>query len=68
MLLFAAAIASSTVTQAVPDRQGRATVRIIRADPIKFAEIERLRPELLRSTIIRTRDGKPEAARLLEYQ
>lgn len=70
MLLFlAAAIATaSPVSPAVPDRQARATVRIFRAEPIRFQEIERQQPDQLRSTVVRTREGKPEPARLLEYQ
>ena len=67
MLLFTAAIAA-TVSPVSPDRQARATVRILRVEPVHFKEIERQRPELLRSTIVRNRDGRVEAARLLEYQ
>ena len=66
MLLLAAALAAST-TQAVPDRQAQATVRIIRVEPVRFAEIERERPKALRSTDIRSPDGRTEPARLLEY-
>ena len=69
MLLLAAAIATaSTVSQAVPDRQARATVRIMRAEPVRFLEIERRQPGLLRSTLVGTREGTPQPARLLEYQ
>jgi len=69
MLLLAAAIATAApVSQATPDRQARATVRIVRVEPVRFQEIERRQPSLLRSTYVRTRDGGPEAARLLEYQ
>ena len=67
MLLIAAVIAT-TATPAVPDRQARASVRIVRVEPLRFAEIERLQPNLLRDAIIRTRDGRIEPARLLEYQ
>ena len=69
MLLLAAAIVTAATTgQAVPDRQARATVRILRVEPVRFQEIESQQPELLRSTVVRNRDGKPEPARLLEYQ
>jgi hypothetical protein len=69
MLLLATAIATaSTVSPAAPDRQARATVRILRVEPIRFQEIERERPELLRSTNLRTQDGRTEPARLIEYQ
>ena len=67
MLLLATIIAASA-TPILPDRQARATVRIVRAEPVNFAEIERQRPELLRSTVLRTANGTPEPARLLEYQ
>jgi hypothetical protein len=68
LLLAAAIVTASTVGQAVPDRQARATVRILRVEPIHFQEIERDRPKLLRSTNLRTNDGKTEPARLIEYQ
>lgn len=67
MLLLAAAIAASA-TQAVPDRQARATVRIVRVEPVRFAEMEQQEPQRLRDAVIRTRDGRTEPARLLEYQ
>ena len=67
MLLLAAAIAVST-TQALPDRQARATVRIVRVEPVRFAEIERQRPNELRSTVVQSSTGRPEPARLFEYQ
>lgn len=67
MLLFAAAIAASTMPT-VPDRQARATVRIVRVEPVRFAEIEQQRPQDLRSAVIRSSDGRTETARLLEYQ
>jgi hypothetical protein len=66
--LAAALLIAPSATTAAPDRQARATVRIIRVEPILFQEIERRRPSLLRSTYVRTRDGNPEPARLLEYQ
>jgi hypothetical protein len=69
MLLLAAAIlAVPTIAPATPQRQATASVRILRVQPIHFQEIERQQPGLLRSTSIRARDGRPEPARLLEYQ
>ena len=68
LFLAAALLAAPSATSAAPDRQAKATVRIVRVEPVKFQEIERQRPALLRSTTLRTRDGKPEPARLLEYQ
>ena len=67
MLLLAAALAAST-TQAIPDRPARATVRIVRTQPVHFAEIERQRPQDLRQSVVRAADGKREPARLFEYQ
>ena len=70
MLLIATAaiLAAPNATQAVPERQARATVRIIRVEPIRFQEIERRQPEMLRQSLIKSQDGKSEPARLLEYQ
>ena len=67
MLLIAAAIAV-TATPVAPARQARATVRIVRVEPVRFAEVERQRPQDLRSTVVRSSDGRTEPARLLEYQ
>ena len=68
LLLAAALLTAPSATSVAPERQAKATVRILRVEPVKFQEIERLRPDLLRSTVVRTREGKPEPARLLEYQ
>ena len=35
---------------------------------LRFAEIERANPGLLRSTYVKDRDGRREHARLIEYQ
>jgi hypothetical protein len=67
MLLIATSLAANAL-QAVPERQAQATVRIIRAEPVRFEEVEKQRPNELRTTVIRTRDGKTEPARLLEFQ
>ena len=68
LLLTAAILAAPTAITAVPDQQAKATVRILRAEPIKFQDIERQRPQALRSTVVHSRDGRSEPARLLEYQ
>lgn len=68
LLLVAAILSAPTVTRASPERQATATVRILRIEPIRFEEIERQQPGLLRSAMVRTRDGRPEPARLLEFQ
>ena len=71
-MLFAAAIAIATAAMpaqpAAPRRQATATVRIVRAQPLNFAEIERSQPKTLRSSVIRGRDGQRETARLVEFQ
>ena len=43
-------------------------LRIVRVEPVRFAEIEQQQPQLLRDTVIQTRDGGTKPARLLEYQ
>ena len=53
---------------AAPVRQAIATVTILRAEPLRFAEIERERPELLRDTVVRRPDGSVEQFRLVEFQ
>lgn len=69
MLLLAATILTApAVSPIAPQRQATATVRIVRAEPVRFQDIERQAPSLLRSTVVRTRDGRTEPARLLEYQ
>jgi hypothetical protein len=71
-MLLAAAIAVATAAvpaePAKPRRQATATVRIVRAHTLRFAEIERSQPKLLRSSVIRGRDGQPQAARLVEFE
>ena len=71
-MLIAVAIAAATAAappqQAAPRRQATATVRIFRADPLRFAEIERKQPAALRSTVVRDHDGQRESVRLFEYQ
>jgi len=71
-MLFAAAIAVATAAMpaqpAAPRRQATATVRIVRAQPLNFADIERSQPKTLRSSVIRGRDGQRETARLVEFQ
>jgi len=71
-MLLAAAIALATAAvpaQSVESRrQATATVRIVRAQPLNFAELERSQPKSLRPTVIRGRDGQPESIRLVEFQ
>ena len=49
-------------------RQAQATVTIVRAETVRFTEIEKSRPWLLRATVIRSRDGSTEPAKLVEFE
>jgi hypothetical protein len=52
----------------VAERQAIAMVRILPAAQIRFAEIEKNAPEMLRNSRIRTADGSNQPARLVEFQ
>lgn len=67
MLLFAAALSAAVTTPAEPRRQAKASVRIVRAEPHRFSEIERDDPGRLRSITLRTPDGSVEQVRVVEY-
>jgi hypothetical protein len=51
-----------------PVRQATATVTILRAEPLRFTDIEREQPQLLRETLVRGSDGSAEKLRLVEFQ
>ena len=71
MFLVAVTVATLVALPAAdkgPSRQARATVRIVRAEPLHFAELEREQPNELRVSLIRSRDGTREPIRLYEYQ
>jgi hypothetical protein len=53
---------------AVPVRQARATVTILSAAKLRFADIEREQPQSLRETIVRSADGSVEVLKLIEFQ
>jgi hypothetical protein len=53
---------------AVPVRQARATVTILSAATLRFADIEREQPETLRETVVRAADGSVEVLKLVEFQ
>ena len=65
---LAAATAAIPASDRGPSRQATATVRIIRAKPLHFADIERQEPGALRVSLTRPRDGTREPVRLYEYQ
>jgi hypothetical protein len=78
MVIFASlALASATLAvplervepqAAVPVRQARATVTILSAAKLRFADIEREQPKSLRETVVRAADGSVEVLRLVEFQ
>ncbi len=51
-----------------PERQAQATVTILPAARLRFSEIEREQPKLLRETVIRAADGSTQRAKLVEFQ
>jgi hypothetical protein len=53
---------------AVPERQARATVTILSAAKLRFADIERDQPKSLRETAVRGADGSIEVLKLVEFQ
>jgi hypothetical protein len=53
---------------AAPVRQARATVTILSAAPLRFSEIERERPHLLRQSVVRSADGSVQVLKLVEFQ
>jgi hypothetical protein len=53
---------------AVPARQARATVTILSAAKLRFADIEREQPKSLRETVVRAADGSVEVLKLVEFQ
>ena len=69
LLLAAAALNAQPVpVQISPDRQARVVVTIIKSEQLRFAEIERSQPDRLRQSIIRSRDGTAQPARLVEFE
>ena len=65
---IAAATAAIPASDRGPSRQATATVHIVRAKPLHFADIERQEPGALRVSLTRSREGKREPIRLYEYQ
>ena len=53
---------------AAPVRQARASVTILSAARLRFAEIERERPQSLRPSVVRGPDGSVEMLKLVEFQ
>lgn len=69
IILTAALAATATPLEPVaPERQARAVVRILKAEPLRFAELEKLKPQLFRETTIRSPNGTEEKARLIEFE
>ena len=53
---------------AVPVRQARATVTILSAARLRFADIEREQPNSFRQSVVRAADGSVEVLKLVEFQ
>ena len=78
MVIFASlALATATLAvplervepqAAAPVRQARATVTILPAARLRFADIERDQPKSLRRSVVRDADGSMEALKLVEFQ
>ncbi len=70
MVIFTAAMLAVTlVPQAAapvsPGRQARATVTILTSAPLRFTEIERNRPNILRESRVR---GTAQTIKLVEFE
>ena len=68
VLLALAAIVVQPVAPVAVTRQVRATVRIVSGPPLRFKDIEKTQPTLLRDSKVRGVDGSLQAARLIEFQ
>ena len=70
MLLFLAAAVTSLQSEApvLPRAQARVTVRIAQGVVLRFAELERERPQLFHQRMIRAGDGALQPARLVEFE
>ncbi|WP_294010478.1 hypothetical protein [Sphingomonas sp.] len=53
---------------AAPVRQARATVTILAAARLRFSEIEREQPQMLRPSVVRGADGSLEVLKLVEFE
>ena len=68
VLAATAAQADPPKPAAIPLRQAKATVRIVRAEPVRFEMIKRDTPEALRKTVVRSPNGEAQEADLLEFE
>jgi hypothetical protein len=73
MVIFAlAALAATQVPQAPapvsPERQAQATVAILSSASLRFSEIERQHPKMLRETRVRAADGSVQNVKLVEFE
>ena len=70
MVIFALAALAAAMPPAPvsPGRQAQATVTILSSASLRFAEIEKARPEALRETRVRTADGSLQTVRLVEFE
>ena len=68
LILALAAVAAQPTAPVAVTRQVRAMVKIVSAAPLRFKEIEKQAPELLRDAKVRASDGSLQPVRLVEFQ
>jgi hypothetical protein len=72
VIVVAAALAVTLEPQAPapvsPGHQAQATVTILSSASLRFAEIERQHPKMLRETRVRAADGSVETVKLVEFE
>ena len=70
MLILAAALAATATPSepVAPESQARAVVRILKGEAVRFAEVEKNDPQLLRETTVHSPEGAEEKARLIEFE
>jgi len=71
MLIFAAAALAAALPEprvVTPERQAQATVTIIVSAELRFSEIEKNHPKVLREAKVRRADGSVETVKLVEFE
>jgi len=70
MIILAAILAATPMPlePVAPERQARAVVRILKGEALRFAELEKFDPHVLRETTVRSPEGTEEKARLVEFE
>ena len=71
MLFLAASALAATLSQppqAAPDRQARATVRIVSGEKLRFSEMDKRDPSQFRETVLQSTNGSRQTVKLIEFQ